>query len=728
MLTNTRKQHNTAAQAKTTTVSITKGIEPVLALSPLNPEIASGVNAFCIETSCPTVVLCTSDGVPVQGEPLNTLYTRIYETGGAAPRAFGGLKWQLMNLDRVKALVGDGIRTIFLTLEAFPSKGGTMAEAEAHAAFPQLLDWSHGRTCMPNLGPLVGVKQFVPGPGRCRLSRTRIIDWQLAVLADAIAARDAVLVAAMVRSVQNILKAVPTPRLTNEAELVAVADRLADALFTREDAALRDARPFNALRDELHPLDYYAAVRLVMMGAATSRAFGKSTTHLFARNYYGETKEAVMLSLLFDPAAQAGHSNFVPFYASRALSDSLFRINAKHWTRTSTETELVAEMLQHAETSGLVSVLKHAYVVIATSLFARTSLLNSSSTSALMRDLEIRMRPIERITDAVRLIYPDARRNAALSTSIAELVYCGTASSSTEARGSLVSIGALLASGVPHPALRALVQRNTNHTLETARKVVHVRTMVGDDSWAAFAARFATAKSGDSERVAELLYRIAFELQRENFPFVKEALTATGLGAQFLGAKGLARAVRPMLKSSHISQLCGLEWNGPPHVSSRRPLRRKVHAFFRAPAPPTHLLAPPTHLLDRVAEMSISESYYAGSDAAAAATNDAIDAIDAIEDVHGWTQATATECSSKHACPICFDAIDQNDAREIHAFSGHPSDYRVCQACLGRLHTCPFCRFELRMGRPAHVHSGDDSDTDNDSHVSRNSYDDWAPL
>ena len=701
MLANTRKRHNAAPPAKTTITSVTKGNDTVQELSRIHREIARGVEAFEIETSCPTVVLCTSDGVPVQGEQLNTLLMRIYETGGAAPRAFDGLNWQLKNLDRVKALVGDGIRTIVLTLEAFPRKGGTMAEAEANAAFPQLTDWSHSRICIPKLvGKLVGVKhkQLVPGPA-CQLSRTRIVDWQLAVLADAITARNYVLVSAMVRSVQNILKAVPTPRLTNEAELVAVADRLADALFTREDAALRDARPFNALRDELHPLDFYAAVRVVMMGAATSpRAFGKSTTHLFARNYYGETKEAVMLSLLFDPAAQAGHANFVPFYASRALSDSLFRLNAKHWTRTSTEKEVVAEMLQHAEASGLVGVLKHAYVVIATSRFGLTGLRNAGTASSLMQNLETRMRPIERITDAVRLIYPDACRNAALSTSIAELVFCGTHSSSTEARGSLVSIGALLSSGVPHPQLRALVQRKANRVLETTHKVVRLRAQLGDDSWTAFAARFATAKTGDSVRVAELLYRIAFELKRENFPFVKEALTAAGLGAQFLGAKSLARAVRPMIASQRISELCGLEWNGLPHVAERRPLRGKVHEYF-AQLPSGGAVddpGPPPDPLDRVAEMSIS---------AAVAT------VDAIEEVHGWTQATATECSSKHSCPICFDAIDQGDAREIHAFSGHPSDYKVCQACLGHLHTCPFCRFDLRMGRPAHVPPSDnDSD------------------
>ena len=297
---------------------------------------------------------------PIVGGALNDVLRTVAETGGVPPRARGHV-WRVMSLSKLREKAGGHTNALFYALHAF--NPATAMGRKAHELLPKIHNFCVWRVLNPELDHNKRPERVYGVATRAQqrmMSAAVTLEAYLCVLADALQARDPGLLQTMILSIHNLIGfAEQNPSLFRgggngkrmaPTELSEYATKLAQALERRRTASDRDlgigwteerkleaGKAVIALRDNdtVHPLDYYAAMRIVMLNGADPPTPTRDASQCFARAVYDWSAHAPMLAMVFDPtdvASKTAHEMAAPAYV-RACSPTPLRTSRPRTSR-----------------------------------------------------------------------------------------------------------------------------------------------------------------------------------------------------------------------------------------------------------------------------------------------------------------------------------------------------------------------------------------------------------
>ena len=767
MSTNVKKQSAFAANAsrvavERASVGDLKGAAEVLQLAATDSGVGAAVAYFGMRdrTGLRVVALCDRETLlPIAGDALSDVLRVVHETGGTPPRARKHV-WRVMGLAELRRQASGTTNALFYALHAFNTT--TTEGMKAHHLLPQIHNFCVWRVLHPEYtSPAHGSGKVYTvatrGPQRV-MPPTLMLEAYLCVLADALQARDQSLVGPMVLSISNLLRFVeqdpklfrggPNGRRMAPMELSAYATKLARALEDRRVASDADlgigwttARKLEAgnavvrLRDDgnVHPLDYYAAVRIVMLNGADPPTPARDASQCFARAVYEWSPHSPMLAMIFDQtdvASPTAHEMAAPAYVLRVLTDAFAHLAAKN-IKATTEDAIVDELVAHARAGHVQHALREAFVVVQWSKCPRGGWVSAyhhvtraATAFATVEELVMALVP-----EAARL--PDAQR--AVRMALAEIVYQNGSQTKKDSKYDLLDPGWLFCAqreSARMPGIRAHLR---------AKAAEHAKTLAESRSVLANAAvrlyhyerggQLASAElvklqlRGDPKYVRGVYMRLAHALVTGDLDFVRRCVADPGA----FSARTLRRAVAPLVRTDAEAAALGLtNWRASHRAHrvrssrKRRDTTRVVHDLFlmdeedenglpcvcrsfldpeyaNLPAPfdvPVRPEVDARHSVRPSAALDVRPEPPAPAPAPAPAAPAPVCAVGerVYESLEVLSAEIEAATSAVACCPICLEDQPKADMVHVHPDSGHPDDYKLCGACAPKVKKCPFCR------------------------------------
>ena len=766
--------------AQSTHVGDLKGVDEVLKMAETDIGVANSVNLFEItkESGPPFVVMCDSLTLqPLQNVKMSNVLETVHHTGGVPPSAVAhGHVWRVMGLAELRRMIGSS-QAIQYAL--YPFHRSTEGGGKAHTAMAMLHNWAFWRTLYPSTDPNhTTSKRFVPSTEKQRVVSSKLmLEGYLTVLHDAIAMRNQRLIRIMTVTINNFLVDTEDNRKflgqridPNSGRLEELANQLAKTLERRRIAGdyvasqhisdaerARMAREVTAVRDNstLHPLDYYALVRLVMMGAAdVVQPNGRSTssTHLFARAVYDWSAHNPILALTFDKSivgCKNAHEMSTPFYVLRMLTDTLCHANS-HNIKETTEAKIVKELVKHAESEKVMRTLRRVFIVV------QCSRLHSLCCMDSYNDICKAAWSFPNLEELIMALVPEVlsmpNAHKTVRNAVAEIMFQNNTASKGDSKYSVLDGQWLFTAGASAHQLRGirahLEQRDTRHKsmnneaslkLEMRSIQQHLRQWAPASNDDIQAARFL----GCPELVRTCFMRVAYELMVGNYAFVLRCFREPSP----FQPRTLKRLLAPLTQDEAEASAIGLNFHGP--FATRR--GERVRTYTSSSRRRCHTMRivqdyfkdyergkVDSVLASMPAPFEVYDTFKDGASAAPAAPAAPAASVEAAAPNTDGAEATswhappdappaappvAPECKANewvqtklHAldasiqntnstlapCPICFDEKPVDKVHHVHPDSGHPDDCKICEHCARLMPKCPFCRvkstwFDPRM-------------------------------